>query len=64
MTPFVGAFLAIINSMRTAVLTLFFAATLPAQPLQDALRARIANFEGTVSLYAKNLDTGESVGIR
>ena len=37
---------------------------MPAQSLEDALRARIGNFEGTVSLYAKNLDTGESAGIR
>jgi beta-lactamase class A len=43
---------------------LIFAASLPAQTLQEAVRARIGNFEGTVSLYAKNLDTGESVGIR
>jgi beta-lactamase class A len=41
-----------------------FASALPAQSVQDALRVRIGNFEGTVSLYAKNLDTGESVGIR
>ena len=45
-------------------LALFFATTLPAQSLQDAIRARIASFDGTVSLFAKNLDTGESVGIR
>jgi beta-lactamase class A len=51
--------------MRTsAALALVFAAALPAQPLQDALRARIGNFDGTVSLYAKNLDTGESAGLR
>jgi len=30
----------------------------------NALRARIGTFQGTVSLYAKNLDTGETVGIR
>jgi len=30
----------------------------------SALRARIGTFQGTVSLYAKNLDTGETVGIR
>jgi len=45
-------------------LALFFATSVAAQPVQDALRARIGNFEGTVSLYARNLDTGESVGIR
>ena len=51
--------------MRTsAALALVFAAALPAQSLQDALRARIGDFQGTVSLYAKNLDTGETVGIR
>jgi beta-lactamase class A len=45
-------------------LAVFFVAGLPAQTLQDAIRSRVGNFEGTVSLYAKNLDTGESVGIR
>jgi beta-lactamase class A len=51
--------------MRPSVaLALIFAANLPAQSLQEALRTRIANFDGTVSLFAKNLDTGESVGIR
>jgi beta-lactamase class A len=45
-------------------LALIFAATLPAQSLLEPLRARIASFDGTVSLFAKNLDTGESVGIR
>src|SRR5262249_26088503 len=28
------------------------------------LKARIANFQGTVTLYAKNLETGATVGIR
>jgi beta-lactamase class A len=51
--------------MRTsAAIALAFAATLPAQSLQDALRSRIGDFQGTVSLYAKNLDTGDTVGIR
>jgi beta-lactamase class A len=55
----------IIYLMRKfATLLLSFAACLPAQPLQEALRARIGDFQGTVTLYAKNLDTGESVGIR
>src|ERR1035437_4680931 len=45
-------------------LALVFASALPAQSLQDALRARIGDFPGTVSLYARNLDTAESVGIR
>jgi beta-lactamase class A len=51
--------------MRTgAVLIPLFAAALSAQPLQNAIRARIAAFPGTVSLYAKNLDTGAALGIR
>ncbi len=45
-------------------LVLLAAAALPAATLQDALRARIGDFPGTVSLYARNLDTGVSVGIR
>src|SRR5260370_16594316 len=49
---------------RSAALGMDFDATRSAQPLQDALRARIGDFQGTVSLYAKNLDTGDSVGIR
>src|SRR5664280_2231699 len=48
----------------SAAVALVFASALPAQSLQDALRTRIGEFQGTVSLYAKNLDTGESVGIR
>jgi beta-lactamase class A len=51
--------------MRATVLLLpFLAAVLPAQPLQTAIRDRIAAFPGTVSLYAKNLDTGAVIGIR
>lgn len=34
-----------------------------AQPLQQAILARIAGFEGTVTLYAKNLDSGATIGI-
>jgi beta-lactamase class A len=34
-----------------------------AQPLRDRLTARIGNFPGTVSLYAKNLDSGATIGI-
>jgi beta-lactamase class A len=49
--------------------SLIFAALVPlaaagAQPLAETLRARISGFEGTVSLYARNLDTGASIGIR
>ncbi len=35
-----------------------------AQPLADSLKARIADIDGTVYLYAKNLDSGASIGIR
>jgi beta-lactamase class A len=50
--------------MRKLGLALLLACTVAAQPLPDALHARIRDFQGTVSLYAKNLDTGASVGIR
>ncbi len=35
-----------------------------ADTIGDALRARIGDFPGTVTLYAKNLDTGATIGIR
>jgi beta-lactamase class A len=47
-----------------SILSLIFAATAAAQPLADTLRARIGDFPGAVSLYARNLDTGASIGIR
>jgi len=40
------------------------AAALSAQTLETSIRSRIAAFPGTVSLYAKNLDTGAAIGIR
>jgi beta-lactamase class A len=52
---------------RVAVLTvaaLAFAAGAAAQSLDGRIDRRIAGFEGTVSLYAKNLDTGKTIGIR
>ena len=48
--------------MTAAALFLCFAAR--AETLEEALRARVAGFAGTVSLYAKNLDTGTAVGLR
>ncbi len=45
-------------------LALLFIAAAPAQTLPESLRARISGFNGTVSLYAKNLDTGAAAGIR
>jgi beta-lactamase class A/enterochelin esterase-like enzyme len=47
-----------------ALLAVLLPAALSAQPLQDSLRARIGDFQGTVTFYAKNLDTGATVGIR
>jgi beta-lactamase class A len=47
-------------------IALFLALALPAagQPLVNELRSRAAQFQGTVTLYAKNLDTGATVGIK
>src|ERR1041384_5732514 len=50
--------------MRIAVFALLAAAGTSAQPLSDTLNARIESFQGKVSLYAKNLDTGDTIGIR
>jgi beta-lactamase class A len=49
---------------RFPLVCFFFAAAAFAQPLPDTLRARIADFQGTVSLYAKNLDSGATAAIR
>jgi beta-lactamase class A len=46
------------------VFALGFTAIVAAQPLEQKLRARIGDFPGTVSLYAKNLHSGVAVGIR
>ncbi len=46
------------------LLLLAAAGVMAGQPLSDALRARIEKFQGTVSLYARNLDSGATVGIR
>jgi len=35
-----------------------------AQPLGDQLRKRIAGFPAEVTLYARNLDSGEAIGVR
>lgn len=53
-------------NMRAAFVIEFFlcaAAALGQSPLQAQLKARISDFPGTVALYAKNLDTGVSVGL-
>lgn len=48
---------------RALLLCLAASAGLRSDPLQDSVRARIASFDGKVTLYAKNLDTGVSTGI-
>ena len=50
--------------MRILLLVVCLLPILGAQSLEQAVRTRIAAVQGTVSLYAKNLDTGQSFGIR
>jgi beta-lactamase class A len=54
----------ILMRFRTAILLLASTAAAAAQPMAEAVRARIGDFPGAVSLYAKNLDTGATFGIR
>jgi beta-lactamase class A len=53
-----------ISGMRLLAVLLLSIPLVSAAELRDALNARIAEFSGTVSLYARNLDTGVSIGIR
>ncbi len=46
------------------LLLLTLALSAAAQPLENRIRERISTFPGSVSLYAKNLDTGATFGIR
>ena len=51
--------------MRPTLLVLsLLVPALAAQSLQESLHAKIDGFQGEVSLYAKNLDTGATIGIR
>lgn len=50
--------------MRLLALALLLAPFTMGQPLREALTTRIGDFPGTVSLYAKNLDSGATIGIR
>jgi beta-lactamase class A len=52
------------NAAMTAAAFLMLAGAAEAQPLGGQLRDRVAGFPGGVSLYAKNLDSGEAIGIR
>jgi beta-lactamase class A len=58
----------ILHEVRSCLLAyplaLACGAALAAQPLEPALRDRIREFPGTVTLYAKNLDTGATIGIK
>ncbi|HLK64522.1 MAG TPA: serine hydrolase [Bryobacteraceae bacterium] len=47
----------------TLLLSLLAASSGFSQSLQDALHSRIGAVQGTVAIYAKNLDTGATVGI-
>ena len=49
---------------RVLIVVLVCSAGAAAQPLKDKVSERIAGFQGNVSLYAKNLDTGDAIGIR
>jgi beta-lactamase class A len=48
--------------MRPLILFLISVLCAAAQPLEKAVRDRIAQLPATVSLYAKNLDTGATFG--
>ncbi len=50
--------------MRALAAVVVLVSSASAQPLADVLRVRTAGFQGTVSLYAKNLDTGTTIDIR
>jgi len=47
-----------------SMVVLLLAGSAAGQPPPDAVRTRIADFPGVVSLYAKNLDSGVAVGVR
>ncbi len=49
---------------RFCLLLTLSTAVLSAQTLNDRIRAAVAGFQGTTSLFAKNLDTGETYGLR
>jgi beta-lactamase class A len=50
--------------MRISGIVLLLTSIAAGQTLPGALRSRIRDFHGTVSIYAKNLDTGSIVEIR
>lgn len=50
--------------MMRLLILLWMTAAAHGQSLDEKVRAAIAGFEGNVSLYARNLDTGQSFGLR
>src|SRR5262249_37701723 len=48
----------IIASMRSSLVLALVCCSAQAQPLDQAVRSRMAGFPGTVTVYAKNLGTG------
>jgi beta-lactamase class A len=50
--------------LKLWMFALVCAAAAPAQQIADAVRTRIGPFPGTVSIYAKNLDSGAIFGVR
>src|SRR5262245_34338814 len=53
-----------IELMRIILAAVLLCSVSGAQSLEETVRARIGAFPGTVTLYAKNLDTGATFGIR
>lgn len=51
-------------TIRVAWLAIALAASAWGQSLDSAVRAKIAGFAGTVTLYAKNLETGATLGVK
>ncbi len=50
--------------MRNSLLFFALCGSVFAQPLDQQVKDAVAGFQGTVYLYAKNLDTGKTYGIR
>jgi beta-lactamase class A len=50
--------------VRFPIVFILFVAASSAQALPESIRARLAGFQGNVSFYAKNLESGATLGIR
>jgi beta-lactamase class A len=51
------------KACKILVVILFFSFSTAAQSLDDQVKPIVASFKGKVSLFAKNLDTGETYGL-